>query len=154
MTKLGSWKLHICLKGNKIGSIIGHRIDYNGVGAPRGQRQIATKNGPNYPPPPPPPGSSQLEGSKDFFWSTMFLHVTCTRMKKNVLLLTECCFHFFLAEGKKKLCAAINFHNPVFPCQTNRPARCVSYGCCFDYDVATCFKAPGISLHSVICYIW
>ncbi|CAH3154863.1 unnamed protein product, partial [Porites evermanni] len=45
-------------------------------------------------------------------------------------------------EEKKKLCAAINFHNPVFPCQTNSPDRCVSYGCCFDYDVAMCFKAP------------
>ena len=44
----------------------------------------------------------------------MFLHVTCTRMKRNVLLLTECCFHFFLAEEKKKLCAAIKFHNPCF----------------------------------------
>ena len=33
MTKLGSQKLHICPKVTKMGSIIGHRIDYNGVGA-------------------------------------------------------------------------------------------------------------------------
>ena len=32
-------------------SIIGHRIDYNGVGALRGQRHIPSKNGPKYPPP-------------------------------------------------------------------------------------------------------
>ena len=38
MTKLGSRKLHICLKVTKMGSIIGHRIDYNGVGAMRGLR--------------------------------------------------------------------------------------------------------------------
>ena len=45
MTKLGSRKLHICLKVTKMGSIIGHRIDYNGVGAMRGlrgQRHIPT----------------------------------------------------------------------------------------------------------------
>ena len=36
MTKLGSQKLHICPKVTKMGSIIGHRIDYNGVGALRG----------------------------------------------------------------------------------------------------------------------
>ena len=28
MTKLGSWKLHLCPKVTKVGSIIGHRIDY------------------------------------------------------------------------------------------------------------------------------
>ena len=28
---LGSRKLHICPKVTKMGSIIGHRIDYNGV---------------------------------------------------------------------------------------------------------------------------
>ena len=33
MTKLGSRKLHICPKVTKVGSINGHRIDYNGVGA-------------------------------------------------------------------------------------------------------------------------
>ena len=35
-----------------MGSIIGHRIDYNGVGALRGQRHIHNKNLPEYPPPP------------------------------------------------------------------------------------------------------
>ena len=38
MTKLGSRKLHICPKVTKIGSIIGHRIDHNWVGALRRQR--------------------------------------------------------------------------------------------------------------------
>jgi len=39
-------KLHICPKMTKMGSIIGHRIDYNGVyvGALRGQRHIPSKN--------------------------------------------------------------------------------------------------------------
>ena len=50
MTKLGSRKLHICPKVTKMGSIIGHRIDYNGVGALRGQRHIASKNYPKYHP--------------------------------------------------------------------------------------------------------
>ena len=40
MTKLGSRKLHICTKVTKMWSIIGHRIDYNAVGALRGQRHI------------------------------------------------------------------------------------------------------------------
>ena len=46
-----SWyreKLHICQKVTKIGSIIGHRIDYNGVGALRGQRHVSSKNQPKY----------------------------------------------------------------------------------------------------------
>ena len=48
--KMGSRKLHICPKGTKMGSIIGHRIDYNGVGALRGQLHIPTKDQPKYPP--------------------------------------------------------------------------------------------------------
>ena len=39
-TKLVSRKLHICPRV----TIIGHRIDYNGIGALRGQRHIASKN--------------------------------------------------------------------------------------------------------------
>ena len=51
MAKLGSWKLHICPKVIKMGSliIVAHRIDYNGVAALRGQRHIASKNKPKYP---------------------------------------------------------------------------------------------------------
>ena len=37
-----------------MGYIIGNRIDYNGVGALRGQLHIPTKDQPKYPPPPPP----------------------------------------------------------------------------------------------------
>ena len=47
-------KLHICPKVTtckKMGSIIGHRIDYNGEGALRGQRHIPSQNYPKYPPP-------------------------------------------------------------------------------------------------------
>ena len=44
VTMLGSQKLHICSKVTKMGSIIGHRIDYNGVGALTGQRHIPSKN--------------------------------------------------------------------------------------------------------------
>ena len=51
MTKLGSQKLHICPKVTKMGSIIGHKIDYNGVGALTGQGHIPSKNLPKYPPP-------------------------------------------------------------------------------------------------------
>ena len=40
----GSRNLLICPKVAKVGSIIGHRIDYNGVGALRGQRHIPSKN--------------------------------------------------------------------------------------------------------------
>ena len=54
MTKLGSRKLYICPEVTKMGSIIGHRIGYNGVGALRGQRHIPSKNLPKYPRPPPP----------------------------------------------------------------------------------------------------
>ena len=52
MSKLGSRKLHICPKVTKMGSIIGHRIDYNGLGALRGERHIPSKMFPEYPPPP------------------------------------------------------------------------------------------------------
>ena len=44
MTKLGSRKLRIYPKVTKMGSIIGHRKDYNGVGALRGQRHIPGLN--------------------------------------------------------------------------------------------------------------
>ena len=38
-----------------MGSIIGHRIDYNGVGALRGQPHIPSKKITEVPPPLPPP---------------------------------------------------------------------------------------------------
>ena len=41
---LGSRKLHICPKVTKMGSIIGHRLDYNGVKALRDQLHILSKN--------------------------------------------------------------------------------------------------------------
>ena len=41
MTKLGSRKLHICPRVTEMGSIIGHTIDYNGVGALTGKRHIS-----------------------------------------------------------------------------------------------------------------
>ena len=49
VTKLGSRVLHICPEVTKMRSIIGHRIDYNGVGALRGQRYIPSKNLAKYP---------------------------------------------------------------------------------------------------------
>ena len=42
--KLGSRKLHICPKVTEVGSIIGHRIDYNGAGALRCQQHKTSKN--------------------------------------------------------------------------------------------------------------
>ena len=46
-------KLHICPKMTKMESIIGHRIDYNGVGALRGvaAHTQAAKTDPSNPPP-------------------------------------------------------------------------------------------------------
>ena len=38
--KLGSLKLYVCPIVTKMGSKTGHRIDYNGVGALRGQQHI------------------------------------------------------------------------------------------------------------------
>ena len=43
----------IFVQMTKMGSIIGHRIDCNGVGALRGQRHIPTNINPSTPPPPP-----------------------------------------------------------------------------------------------------
>ena len=51
MAKLGSQKLHIRTKVTKMGSIIGHRIDYNGV----------AKINPSSPPPSPPRGSNGFQ---------------------------------------------------------------------------------------------
>ena len=44
-----------------MGSIIGHRIDYNGVGALRSQRHIPSKKLIKYPPPPGRPTVQQAE---------------------------------------------------------------------------------------------
>ena len=52
MTKLGSRKLNICPKVTKMGFIIGHRIGYNEVGAPRASGTYAAKINPSTPPPP------------------------------------------------------------------------------------------------------
>ena len=41
-----------------MGSIIGQKIDYNGVGALRGQQHIPSKHLPKYPPPPTPEGTT------------------------------------------------------------------------------------------------
>ena len=46
------WGLIFPPELTKMGSIIGHRIDYNGVGAARGQWHIPSKNLPKYFPPP------------------------------------------------------------------------------------------------------
>ena len=57
MTKVGSRKLHICPKVTKIGSIIGHRIDYNGV--------VALRGGGTYPAEiSPPPGTCHINTLK------------------------------------------------------------------------------------------
>ena len=48
MTKSESQKLHICPKVTKMVSIIGHKIDCNGVGALRGQWHIPSKNLPKH----------------------------------------------------------------------------------------------------------
>ena len=42
--EITTYTLTICPKVTKMGSIIGHRVDYNGVGVPRGQRHIPSKN--------------------------------------------------------------------------------------------------------------
>ena len=67
--KLGSRKLHICPKVTKMGSIIGHRIDYDGVGALRGQRHIPSKNCN----PSTPPSAPRLVVSKKISWKLIQL---------------------------------------------------------------------------------
>ena len=49
VTKFGSRKLHVCPKNTKMGSIIGHIIDYAGIGTLRGQRHIPSKIDPSSP---------------------------------------------------------------------------------------------------------
>ena len=49
---MGIAKLRVCPKVTKMGSLIGYRIDHNGVGALRGQRHIPSKSQPKTPPPP------------------------------------------------------------------------------------------------------
>ena len=45
-----------------MGSVTGHKIDYNGAGVMRGQRHIQSKTEPKYqPPPPPPPGIVRVD---------------------------------------------------------------------------------------------
>ena len=46
-----------------MGSIFGHRIDHNGVGAVIGQQHIPRKKIPQVTPPPPPP-----DGEADAHW--------------------------------------------------------------------------------------
>ena len=59
MTKFGS--RHICLKVTKVGSIIGHRIDYNGVrGSERPAAHTQQKLTQVTAPAPPSPGCSYL----------------------------------------------------------------------------------------------
>ena len=41
---IGSRENYIFPKVNKMGSILGNRIDYNGIGVLRGQRHIPRKN--------------------------------------------------------------------------------------------------------------
>ena len=48
----------------KIRSIIGHRVDYKGVGVMRGQQHIPSKNQPKCPPPPPP---GEKQGQRQVF---------------------------------------------------------------------------------------
>ena len=63
VTRLVSRKLHVCPKVTKMRSIIGHRIDYNGVGALRSQRHIPSKSQPENPPPLPLGMMPQVEGA-------------------------------------------------------------------------------------------
>ena len=53
MTKLGSQKLHFCPKETKMGSILGHRIDYNGVGGSERPAEHTQQKFTQVPPPPP-----------------------------------------------------------------------------------------------------
>ena len=58
MTKLGSQKLHICPKVTKMVSIIGHRIDYNGIGGSERPLAHIQQKFTQVPPPPPLLGRS------------------------------------------------------------------------------------------------
>ena len=69
---MGLRKLHICPNVTKMGSIIGRKIDYNGVGAPRGQRHIPSKSYPKYPPPPPGQFRSEISEIPRAQWNGTF----------------------------------------------------------------------------------
>ena len=66
MTTLGSRNYIFGQKVTKMGSIIGHRIDYNEVETLRGQRHIPSKNNLSTP---PPPGLNKTLFSLDTSWS-------------------------------------------------------------------------------------
>ena len=66
VTKLGSQKLHICPKVTKMGSIIGHKIDYNGVEALRRQRHVRTQQKFIQVPPTPPPRNRRMNRNRSF----------------------------------------------------------------------------------------
>ena len=72
----------------RMGSIIGHRMDYNGVGAMRDQWHIPSKNFPNYPLPPPAPGYlRQIKDQiiNDVPGSGWFLKFYCRTNRKRLL---------------------------------------------------------------------
>ena len=75
-----------------MGSIIGHRIDYNGVGVLRGQRHIPSKNWPKYPHHPPPP--------RGFLVSVNF----CSNSASTSLHGLVGCFDYFARRSFPPLC--------------------------------------------------
>ena len=62
MTQLGS-RNYISQEVTKMGSKIGQKIGYDGVGALRGQRHLPSKHLPKY----PPPGLLGLKGLKELY---------------------------------------------------------------------------------------
>ena len=74
MTKLGSQKLQIGPKVTKLGSIIGHRIDYNGVAALRGS---------------PPPGKEPDEMHYLIYDPLVLMENLCYRLTEFKVLLKE-----------------------------------------------------------------
>ena len=70
---------------HKMGCIIGHRIDYNGVGARRGQRQIPSKNSPKYSPP------HQGGGVRSILcWSHYLVPLPTHKMPSGALFFANC----------------------------------------------------------------
>ena len=65
---------YICPKVSKMGSKIGHRIDYNGVGALRRQRQLTQV----LPTPPSPPGGGLYHTFRIFTFSEKHEHLPST----------------------------------------------------------------------------
>ena len=116
MTKLGSWKLHICPKVTKPGSVIGHKIDYKWVRLWEGSSTNPAKVNPST-----PPGGKDERGKS--CWSSKS-EVTLEGLPLfgfNFLLVglyTQGVPSLILREGYRKVGPFPSFSDPNKACRT------------------------------------